>query len=147
MNIKDRRTQVIGAGVIIIIIVLLVVFIPGSPNGGTVTPTPTLTSTPGPTGTAGPTPTATPTPNPGEVLIQIPAHAAPCADISATVSIGETAGLQYGDFDVIRNLGGDRRFRWGGRWCYCSRCGQLGAYRVGRWRAGRTEVLGGPGEP
>jgi len=94
MNIRDWRMQVIGAAVIIAIIVLLVVFIPGSPNGGT--PTPTAT----PTGTPLTTPTPTPTPNSGEVLLQIPSHAYPCADISATVAIGDVAGLQYGDFDV-----------------------------------------------
>jgi hypothetical protein len=32
--------------------------------------------------------------------MQIPSHAYPCADISATVAIGDVAGLQYGEFDV-----------------------------------------------
>jgi len=61
------------------------------------TPTPTPTATPSPS----PTTTATPTPGPGEVLVQVPSRSYPCADVSASVAIGEVAGLQYGDFDVV----------------------------------------------
>jgi hypothetical protein len=57
MDIRDRRTQVIGAVVVIVIIVLLAVFLTGSPGGEPPTPT----ATPGPTATGGPTGTPEPT--------------------------------------------------------------------------------------
>ena len=46
MDIRNRKVQAIGLAAVIIVIVLLVVFIPGSDNGGTPSPTPKPTAGP-----------------------------------------------------------------------------------------------------
>jgi len=90
--------SVAAGAVVLAILLILLLPAPTSAPHPVPTPTPVITETPLSTPTA--TPTPTPTPNPGEVLLQIPSHAHPCADISATVAIGDVSGLQYGGFAV-----------------------------------------------